>query len=205
MSDSVRPHRRQPTRLPRPWDSPGKNTGVGCHFLLQRMKVKGESEVAQSCPTLSDPMDCSLTGSSAHGIFQARVLEWGAYKLWVSSYINTRCFVSMYLFCRACGEIARNKSRPFFPSLNDRNPGTFTMSETGLMVHTATKEKKRITSEVNHAVAYLNLCFEDASQAPPAVPSIRKDNTPQLGENSRRPRPSRARRARGAGAVPCWR
>ena len=68
----------QPTRLPRPWDSPGKNTGVGCHFLLQCMKVKSESEVAQSCPTLSDPMDCSPPGSSIHGIFQARVLEWGA-------------------------------------------------------------------------------------------------------------------------------
>ena len=78
MSDSGQPHRWQPTRLPHPWDSPGKNTGVGCHFLLQRMKVKSESEVAQSCPTLSDPMDCSLPGSSIHGIFQARVLEWGA-------------------------------------------------------------------------------------------------------------------------------
>ena len=78
MSDSVRPHRRQPTRLPCPWDSPGKNTGVGCHFLLQCMKVKSESEVAQSCPTLSDPMDCSPPGSSIHGIFQASVLEWGA-------------------------------------------------------------------------------------------------------------------------------
>ena len=78
QSDSVRPHRRQPTRLPRPWDSPGKNTGVGCHFLLQSMKVKSESEVTQSCPTLSDLMDCSLPGSSIHGIFQARVLEWGA-------------------------------------------------------------------------------------------------------------------------------
>ena len=78
MSDSVRPHRRQPTRLPCPWDSPGKNTGVGCHFLLQRMKVKRESEVAQSGPTLSDPMDCSPPGSSIHGIFQARVLEWVA-------------------------------------------------------------------------------------------------------------------------------
>ena len=63
---------------PSPWDSPGKNTGVGCHFLLQCMKVKSESEVTQSCPTLSDPMDCSLPGSSIHGIFQARVLEWGA-------------------------------------------------------------------------------------------------------------------------------
>ena len=71
-------HRRQPTRLPRPWDSPGKNTGVGCHFLLRCMKVKSESEVAQSCPTLSDPMDCSPPGSSVHGIFQARVLEWVA-------------------------------------------------------------------------------------------------------------------------------
>ena len=78
VSDSVRPHRRQPTRLPRPWDSPGKNTGVGCHFLLQCRKVKSKREVAQSCLTLSDPMDCSLLGSSAHGIFQARVLEWGA-------------------------------------------------------------------------------------------------------------------------------
>ena len=72
------PHRRQPTRHPRPWDSPGKNTGVVCHFLLQCVKVKSESEVTQSCPTLSDPMDCSLPGSSVHGIFQARVLEWGA-------------------------------------------------------------------------------------------------------------------------------
>ena len=78
MSDSVPPHRLQPTRLPRPWDSPGKNTGVGCHLLLQCMKMKSESEVAQSCPTPSDPMDCSLPGSSTHGIFQARVLEWGA-------------------------------------------------------------------------------------------------------------------------------
>ena len=77
MSDSVRPHRRQPSRLPLPWDSPGKSTGVGCHFLLQGIKVKSESEVAQPCPTLSDPMDCSLPGSSIHGIFQARVLEWG--------------------------------------------------------------------------------------------------------------------------------
>ena len=78
VSDSVQPHRRQPTRLPHPWDSPGKNTGVGCHFLLQRMKEKSESEVTQSCPTLSDPTDGSPPGSSVHGIFQARVLEWGA-------------------------------------------------------------------------------------------------------------------------------
>ena len=81
VSDSVRPHRWQPNRLLCPWDSPGKNTRVGCHFLLQCMKVKSESEVTQSCPTLSDPMDCSLPGSSVHGIFQARVLEWGAIAL----------------------------------------------------------------------------------------------------------------------------
>ena len=78
MSDSVQPHRQQPTRLPHPWDSPGKNTGVGCHFLLQCIKVESESEVAQSCPTPSYPMDCSPPGPSVHGIFQARVLEWVA-------------------------------------------------------------------------------------------------------------------------------
>ena len=78
MSDSVQPHRRQSTRLRHPWDSPGKNTGVGCHFLLQCIEVKSESEVTQSCPTLRDPMDCSPPGSSVHRIFQARVLEWVA-------------------------------------------------------------------------------------------------------------------------------
>ena len=78
VSDSVRPHRLQPTRLPRPRDSPGKNTGVGCHFLLQCMKMKSESEVAQSCPTVCHPMDCSPPGSSVRGIFQPRVLKSGA-------------------------------------------------------------------------------------------------------------------------------
>ena len=78
VSDSVQPHGLQPTRLLCPWDSPGKHTGVGCHFLLQCMKVESEREVTQLCPTLSDPMDYSLPGSSIHGIFQARVLEWGA-------------------------------------------------------------------------------------------------------------------------------
>ena len=78
MSDFVGPHRWQPARLPCPLDSPGKNTGVGCHFLLQCMKVKSESEVSQLCPTLRDPMDCNLPDSSARMIFQARVLEGGA-------------------------------------------------------------------------------------------------------------------------------
>ena len=94
MSDSVQPHRRQPMGLPRPWDSPGKNAGVGCHFLLHCMKVKSESEVAQSCLTLSDPMDCGPPGSSIHGIFQTRVLEWGAIALEPN---KSTYFISTYL------------------------------------------------------------------------------------------------------------
>ena len=78
MFNSVRPHRQQPTRLRHPWDSPGKNTGVGCRFPLQCMKVKSESEVPQLCPTPRDPMDCSPPGSSVHWSFQVRVLEWDA-------------------------------------------------------------------------------------------------------------------------------
>ena len=106
MSDSVRPHRRQPTRPPHPWDSPGKNTGVGCHCLLQCMEVKSESEseVAQSCPTLRDPMDCSLPGSSIHGIFQTRVLEWGAIAfsdITTSKYLifTLKKFFFLYFLC----------------------------------------------------------------------------------------------------------
>ena len=95
VSDSVRPHKRQPTRFPRPWDSPGKNTGVGCHFLLQCVKVKSESEVAQLCPTLSNPMDCSLPGSSVHGIFQARELEWGAIAFSVYGLDIAKCFTHL--------------------------------------------------------------------------------------------------------------
>ena len=124
MSDSVRPHRQQPTRLSRPWDSPGKNTGVGCHFLLQCMKVKSESEVLQSCPTLSDPMECSLPGSSVHGIFQARVLEWAAIAsapyqspgLVVHNH-RTQAFVSessvLYWLC-GMGKLFKH-SKPWFP------------------------------------------------------------------------------------------
>ena len=120
MSDSVRPHRhtaaaakslqscptlcdpidRQPNRLHSPWDSPGKNTGVGCHFLLQCMKVKSKNEVAQSCLTLSDSMDCSLPGSSIHGISQARVLEWGAIAFSASCYYyhhHHPCLILLFL------------------------------------------------------------------------------------------------------------
>ena len=81
-------------QAPRPWDSPDKNTGVGCHFLLQCMQVKSESEVAQSCPTPSDPLDCSPPGSSVHGIFQARVLEWGAIAF--SSLLSSPCQIPIH-------------------------------------------------------------------------------------------------------------
>ena len=96
MSDSVWPQRRLPTRLPHPWDSPDKNTGVGCHFHLQCMKVKSESEVAQSCPTPSDPMDYSLPGPSIHRIFQAGVLEWVAIAF--SEYLLYIYTISYYMF-----------------------------------------------------------------------------------------------------------
>ena len=96
VSDSVRPHGLQPTRLLRPWDSPGKNTGVGCHFLLQCMKVESESEVTQLCLTLSDPMDCSPPGSSIHGIFRATVLEWGAIAF--SLYIHRYMYIYVYQY-----------------------------------------------------------------------------------------------------------
>ena len=107
MSDSVRTHRWQPTRLPCPWDSPGKNTRVGCHFLLQCMKVKSESEVAQSCPILSNPMDCSPPGSSVHGIFQARVLEWCAIGRCYSLF-----FQSIIASCR-CWHVQKSHSRGY--------------------------------------------------------------------------------------------
>ena len=90
MSDSVWPH---------PWDSPGKNTGVGCHFLLQCIKLKSESEVTQSCLTLHDPLDCSLPGSSVHGIFQARLLEWGA----IAFFSDTNVYRKQNIFSKMSG------------------------------------------------------------------------------------------------------
>ena len=103
MSDSVRPQRRQPTRLLHPWDSPGKNTGVGCHFLLQCIKVKSEREAAQSCPTLRDPMDCSPPGSSVHGILLARVPEWAAiaFSDEIASHLS-HSVVFLYFFAYKC-------------------------------------------------------------------------------------------------------
>ena len=121
MSDSVRSHRQQPTRILCPWDSPGKNTGVGCHFLLQCMKVKSESKVAQSCPTPCDPMDFSLPGSSIHGIFQARVPEGGAIAFSNDHYTRIKiifeCFkvcknvfyqIDHFLGCGDCSEVRIN-------------------------------------------------------------------------------------------------
>ena len=87
-----------PPRIPRPWDSPCKNTGVSCHFLLQCMKVKSESEVTQSCLTPSNPMDYSLPGSSTHGIFQAKVLEWGAIAFFVNVCICVYMYVCIYIY-----------------------------------------------------------------------------------------------------------
>ena len=130
MSDSVRPHRQQPTRLPHLWDSPGKNTGVGCHFLLQCMKVKSESEIeiAQSCLTLRDPVDCSPPGLSVHRIFQARVLEWGAiafsgYPYYLSYnrfiYINITCCRLKFMDGRIFNTTALNLGSSL------RSPGRF--------------------------------------------------------------------------------
>ena len=102
MSDSAWPQSRQPTRLSRPWDSPSKNTAVSCHFLLQCSKVKSESEVTQSLPTLRDPMDCSPPDSFVHGIFKARVLEWVAIafsnaNLWLIQHNEAYVILSHFL------------------------------------------------------------------------------------------------------------
>ena len=114
MSDSVRPHRGQPTRLLCPWDSPGKNTGVGCHFLLQCTKVKSESEVAQSCSTLSDPMDCSPPGSSIHGF--SRQEYWSGVPLpspmKVAGTLKTQKLYHAIFFCFQIQRGDRNKLWP---------------------------------------------------------------------------------------------
>ena len=111
MSDSVRSHKRQATRLRHPWDSPGKNTAVGCHFLLQCMQGKSEREVAQSCPTLRDPMDCSLPGSSIHGIFQARVLEWVAITVSIE---EGYCWANSFYQFITCQEYLGKKMMPMY-------------------------------------------------------------------------------------------
>ena len=128
MSDSVRPQRWQPTGLFCPWDSPGKNTGVGCHFPLQCMKVKRESEVAQSCPALSDPLDCSLPGASVHGILQAGVLEWAAIAFSVS-WLQSPDFSALWLLPEAW--------RCFSPSFSHVHPILFSFLNICLLLVSA--------------------------------------------------------------------
>ena len=126
VSDSERPHRRQPTRLPYPQDSLGKNTGVGCHFLLQWMQMKRESEVAQSCLTHSDPMDCSPPGFPIYGIFQARVLEWGAIAFSTKSptacQLNTSC---NHFYQEAVLDFLEIYQEKEFKVLNSDSPKSF--------------------------------------------------------------------------------
>ena len=127
VSDSVRPHRWQPARLPRPWDSPGKSTGVGCHFLLQCMKAKTESEVAQLCPTPSDPIDRSPPGSPLPGILQARVLEWGAIAFSESCYKSKYTFSTLKQcdFCLGHVDLVAGGVAPFWvtPSFSEEGAG----------------------------------------------------------------------------------
>ena len=115
--------------LPHPWDSPGKNTGAGCHFLLQCVKVKSESEIAQSCPILSNPMDCSLPGSSVHGILQARILEWVAISFSMIRHtptqtpyvilplkllkIFTLLFLNSFLYCKLQKLLEKSSNHPY--------------------------------------------------------------------------------------------
>ena len=123
MSDSVRPHRRQPTRLPCPWDSPDKNTGVGCHFLLQCMKVKSESRVTQSYQTLSDSMDCSLSRFSVHRIFQAKVLELGAIAFSVSCFSCVQLFVTPWTVTRQAPVSMGFSRQEYWSRLKCPSPG----------------------------------------------------------------------------------
>ena len=140
MSDSVQPHRQQPTRFPCPWDSLGKNTGVGCHCLLQCMKVKSESEVTQSCPTLSNPMDCSPPGSSVHGIFQQEYWS-GCYRLLRPSWLCSLNYQEQHFGTfKADGERALKgskkwdwvKSSPFISVSKPRHHGLSPTPETPL-------------------------------------------------------------------------
>ena len=151
MSNSVRPQRWQPTRLPCPWDSPGKNTGMGCHFLLQCVKVKSEREVVQSCPTLSDPTDYSLPGSSVHGIFQARVLEWGAIALVRAKnssqekeeqsrrkkQLTNSCFFTQRKYMEVVGGGGTNKQKNGYTSIC-----TLLLLHTHMHTHTHTQSRR---------------------------------------------------------------
>ena len=150
----MRPHRRQPTRLRHPWDSPGKNTGVGCHFLLQCMKVKGESEVAQLCPTLSDPKDCSLPGSSAHGICQARVLEWGATAFSYRQQIPLSPLVSLPSWTPLCTTLLNKELK--LP--RDRNVSSSSSAQTCTTAHKALMSTKTLQESLG-GVGDIHTCL----------------------------------------------
>ena len=154
MSNSVQPHRQQRTRLCCPWDSPGKNTGVGCHFLLQCMKVKSEMEVAQSCLTLRDPMDCSPPGSSVHGIFQARVLEWGAIKSSLEYLkILNRIFIYTVLI-----HIPEKAMAPHSDTLAWKIPWT---AEPGRLLSMGSQSQTRLSDFTSrlHSMPFITTCF----------------------------------------------
>ena len=159
MSDSVWPHRRQPTRLPRPWDSPGKNTGVGCHFLLQCMKVKSESEVTHLCPTPSDPMDWSLPGSSVHGIFQARVLDWGAIALSV-----LKCWIHVNIYTL---KIDTGKRYPFSKenSFESRfNIKPYFQYSFIMLTYFVVEKKRQKYNETQQQLSYAQTCIKHNSE-----------------------------------------
>ena len=166
MSESVQPHRRQPTRLPCPWDSPGKNTGVGCYFLLQCMEVKSESEVAQSCPTLSDPMDCSLPGSPIPGILQARTLEWAFQVvgrewahlllarlliLWTSADLfRIALYVCAFVLAFIYSFLQKWESHPVFPVLCDSDYCFFKNNHLAIGSRNGWMKAKPIFSVLSH-------------------------------------------------------
>ena len=145
MSDSVRPQRWQPTRLPHLWDSPGKNTAVGCHFLLQCMKVKSQSEVTQSCLTLSDPMDCSLPGSSIPGIFQARVLEWGAIAFSIKSLSCVQLFGIPWTVAHQAPPSMGFSRQEYWSGLPFPSPGN--LPDPGIKPRSPTLQADALTSE----------------------------------------------------------
>ena len=147
-------HRRQPTRLPRPWDSPGKNTGVGFHFFIQCMKVKRESEVSQSCLTLSDPMNCSLPGSSVHGIFQARVLEWVAIAF--SGMYVYKCIhicIHTHIYMCVCIYIYKYTHTHIYICININSPSNIYLEITISVEHNEKVWLIKLISNLSHKLA----------------------------------------------------
>ena len=152
MSDSVRPHRRQPIRLPGPWDSPGKNTGVGCHFLLQCMKVKSESEVTQSCLIFSDPMDCSLPGSSIHGIFPGKSTGVGCHCL-----LQCLCYISTNRISRTLRMQSYSLVWYLKPSTMRPAPGVTLLAQSHQIPNTGATFQVRGMPSLSRCLSYWNI------------------------------------------------